>query len=264
MKTGPIFNFNNSVSQKLFCHLANVGSKFCWQGGWNSWLHHIPIANKSTGRTAREPVNVYLPGEEIPSPRKRNRVKSIKITSDTTGNYPLQGYQNGAESEFNKSTSNPNFVKIPFATQSFHESMTEAANVRERKFICLEGQRLVEEGFKAGLEIHKLFLRKTIKEVPSRLAKFVEQLNISVYRVNDTAIKNWSALTTPPGIVGIFRKPMEEITRKNLKKGMPVTVICDNVREPGNLGSILRSAAGAGCESVLLSKADIQHPLLLE
>lgn len=31
-------------------------------------------------------------------------------------------------------------------------------------------------------------------------------------------------------------------------------MICDNVREPGNLGAILRASAAVGCKKVILTK----------
>lgn len=43
-----------------------------------------------------------------------------------------------------------------------------------------------------------------------------------------------------------------------------MTIICDNVREPGNLGTIVRAAAAVGCEKLLLMKGNSFHnsPLL--
>lgn len=35
-----------------------------------------------------------------------------------------------------------------------------------------------------------------------------------------------------------------------------MTVICDNVREPSNLGAILRTCSGVGCEEVILTKGN--------
>lgn len=35
---------------------------------------------------------------------------------------------------------------------------------------------------------------------------------------------------------------------------LPLSLICDNVRDPGNLGTMLRCAAAAGCQDVLLTK----------
>jgi tRNA G18 (ribose-2'-O)-methylase SpoU len=52
---------------------------------------------------------------------------------------------------------------------------------------------------------------------------------------------------------GVLKTP----TISNKEPGrdtLPLTVVCDNVRDPGNLGSILRGAAGVGCQKVILTK----------
>ncbi|KAM9004389.1 rRNA methyltransferase 3, mitochondrial isoform 3-T3 [Sarcophilus harrisii] len=50
-----------------------------------------------------------------------------------------------------------------------------------------------------------------------------------------------------------------------LQHSLPLVLICDNLRDPGNLGTILRSAAGAGCCKVLLTKGcvDAWEPKVL-
>lgn len=43
---------------------------------------------------------------------------------------------------------------------------------------------------------------------------------------------------------------------KEKNYSIPVNIICDNIREPGNLGSILRTCAAAGCKTVILTKGN--------
>lgn len=55
---------------------------------------------------------------------------------------------------------------------------------------------------------------------------------------------------------GIFEIP--EINDKEpANDAIPLTIICDNVREPGNLGTIVRAAAAVGCEKLLLMKGNL-------
>jgi tRNA G18 (ribose-2'-O)-methylase SpoU len=52
---------------------------------------------------------------------------------------------------------------------------------------------------------------------------------------------------------GVLKIPAVS-NKKPGKDALPLTIVCDNVRDPGNLGSILRGAAGVGCQKVILTK----------
>lgn len=60
---------------------------------------------------------------------------------------------------------------------------------------------------------------------------------------------------TRPSSAAIFARP--DPSRLNFGSqahSVPLSLICDNIRDPGNLGTMLRCAAAAGCHNVLLTK----------
>ncbi|XP_055258905.1 rRNA methyltransferase 3, mitochondrial [Moschus berezovskii] len=131
--------------------------------------------------------------------------------------------------------------------------------------ILLEGRRLIADALKAGAVPKVFFFSRLeyIKELP------IEKLKgVSLIKVKFEDIKDWSDLVTPQGIMGIFAKPDHvkmTYPETQLRHTLPILLICDNLRDPGNLGTILRSAAGAGCSKVLLTKGcvDAWEPKVL-
>ncbi|NXR11732.1 MRM3 methyltransferase, partial [Semnornis frantzii] len=120
--------------------------------------------------------------------------------------------------------------------------------------VLLEGHRLIRDALEAGAVPRTLFFSTVghLKELPE-----AELKGASLVKVKFEDIKNWSDLITPQGLIGIFSKPDHakmSYPAAQLASSLPLLLICDNIRDPGNLGTILRSAAGAGCEKVLLTK----------
>ncbi|NWS73053.1 MRM3 methyltransferase, partial [Crotophaga sulcirostris] len=120
--------------------------------------------------------------------------------------------------------------------------------------VLLEGQRLIKDALEAGAVLQTLFFSTLgqLKELPEAQLK---QANLVKVKFGD--VKIWSDVVTPQGLIGIFSKPNHakmSYPAPQLTSSLPLLLICDNIRDPGNLGTILRSAAGAGCEKVLLTK----------
>ncbi|NWW33926.1 MRM3 methyltransferase, partial [Panurus biarmicus] len=118
----------------------------------------------------------------------------------------------------------------------------------------LEGHRLIKDALEAGAVPQTLFF-STVGHL--KLLPEAEIKRASLVKVKFEDIKTWSDLITPQGLLGIFSKPdpaKMSYPAAQLASSLPLLLICDNIRDPGNLGTILRSAAGAGCEKVLLTK----------
>ncbi|NXS31392.1 MRM3 methyltransferase, partial [Pomatostomus ruficeps] len=120
--------------------------------------------------------------------------------------------------------------------------------------VLLEGHRLIKDALEAGAVPQTLFF-STVGHL--KLLPEAEIKRASLVKVKFEDIKTWSDLMTPQGLLGIFSKPdpaKMSYPAAQLSNSLPLLLICDNIRDPGNLGTILRSAAGAGCEKVLLTK----------
>ncbi len=83
------------------------------------------------------------------------------------------------------------------------------------------------------------------------IAALVENMHAgTLYVLNDALFRNLSSVVTPSGILAVIRTPKSQ----TIPPEMECCVMLEQVQDPGNLGSILRTCAAAGIEHVLLSK----------
>jgi len=90
----------------------------------------------------------------------------------------------------------------------------------------VEGEKGVNEFLEASFELYFLFYTEGFG-----LKKDYSQAVL----VNDRELRKISQLKTPNKVLAIFKKPLNA---KIQKKGL--TVVLDNVQDPGNLGTIIR------------------------
>ncbi|XP_048840561.1 rRNA methyltransferase 3B, mitochondrial [Brienomyrus brachyistius] len=145
-------------------------------------------------------------------------------------------------------------------------SIARSRKYREQQGkVLLEGRRLICDALRAGALPQTLFFSSVeqLRELPlDRLRR------ASLVKVTGGDIQTWSDLVTPQGVIAIFSQPDAKrlgFPKDQRDQAVPLHLICDNVRDPGNLGTILRCAAAAGCQSVLLTKGcvDVWEPKVL-
>ncbi|KAG8001924.1 rRNA methyltransferase 3 [Nibea albiflora] len=129
--------------------------------------------------------------------------------------------------------------------------------------ILLEGRRLICDALNAGAKPQTVFFStvERLRELPLDKLK-----RATLVKVKFEDIKIWSDLVAPQGVIAIFSCPdPSQMNFTNRGHSLPLSLICDNIRDPGNLGTILRCAAAAGCRDVLLTKGcvDTWEPKVL-
>ena len=128
---------------------------------------------------------------------------------------------------------------------------------RERRrtgLFVAEGERLV---FDAPVEaVESVFVTQDFYEKhQAGLEKFSD-----VQIVTDQLLKSVSDTKTPQGIIAIVRKPVFDV---NLSApGADFFMLLEDVQDPGNMGTIMRTAEGAGVGFVFVSKGcvDLFNP----
>ena len=104
------------------------------------------------------------------------------------------------------------------------------------------------------------------EEIKSLLAEQGTGAHTDVAVLSDVLFREVSPVKTPTGIMALVSIPLSSaIPVRKSKKGESFCVLLEAIQDPGNLGSILRSAAAAGANDVYLSDgcADAWSPKTL-
>lgn len=120
-----------------------------------------------------------------------------------------------------------------------------------------EGIRLVEEAVTSGWRIPLcLFTEEAYHHERGR--QMIEQLNAEahckVMRVSDFIYNKVTDTDQPQGIMVLVERRRYQFKDVILNQQNPLIVVLDGLQDPGNVGTIVRTADAAGCSGVLMTK----------
>jgi RNA methyltransferase, TrmH family len=119
---------------------------------------------------------------------------------------------------------------------------------REGGVFVVEGVRLVEEAFQAGWQPELVLYTEELTGRGRALVEAFQQRRVPVELVSPPVMKAASDTESPQGILAVL--PLRSAP---LPERADFVLVLDQVRDPGNLGTILRTAAAAGVQAVLLT-----------
>jgi TrmH family RNA methyltransferase len=136
------------------------------------------------------------------------------------------------------------------------ELLTKKGREKHSRFL-IEGVRLVEEGIRSQAPIEAVIWESGKSfEILNALPPNVEQ-----WEVSEAVIKKLTDTENAQGIAAVVR--MEQESAFDLNNKIPsLILLVDGVQDPGNLGTIIRSADAAGADGVILGKGtvDLYNP----
>lgn len=132
----------------------------------------------------------------------------------------------------------------------------------EKKFI-IEGARLCLDAYLSSVELLKIYFTN---EAAKRYDKYLSKIcsNVDKVLVSETVIKHISNTESSQGIICVC-KIMDEETDFNYILNSNRVLALENIQDPSNLGTIIRTAEALGINDIVLSKesCDIYNPKVL-
>jgi len=132
-------------------------------------------------------------------------------------------------------------------------SVRRLTNRRGRELagrFLVEGRQAVREALRApGLVV------EVIVDDPARHADLLAGTDAQVWRADEHHMRQLSDTVTPQGIIAVCRSlafSLDDITRPGL------VVICAQVRDPGNAGTVIRCADAFGADAVILTSGSVE------
>ena len=140
-----------------------------------------------------------------------------------------------------------------------------AAELKQKKYrtqnglYLAEGLRTAEEAV-AYKAVETLFYVATDDERTIRLLEDAAAQNIKLVCVSENVMKKIADTETPQGIIAVCK--MRQLKLENLLASGKMLLVLDRVGDPGNIGTMLRTADAAGIGGLVLLKgcADIYAP----
>jgi RNA methyltransferase, TrmH family len=188
------------------------------------------------------------------------------------GRGPVKHLENGPESQ---SQSQFMFIerseKMITITSNQNPIIKEVKALKERKYreeqklFFIEGIRFVEEALKEKADMQRILVSEQLEEVRGgrEILEKVREQGTEVAVLSHKLAKEISDTENPQGIFSTIK--MREYNLQSILVPGGFFVLLEGLQDPGNMGTIIRTADAAGASGIVLSKGcvDIYNPKVL-
>jgi TrmH family RNA methyltransferase len=124
----------------------------------------------------------------------------------------------------------------------------------------VEGAKVLAEALDAGGAVESVYLDPGLVSPDDRLHALVERARAAgsrVYELEGGVLARVAGTVTPQPVLAVV--PYVDVGLTRLRQlGADLVVVCADVRDPGNAGTVLRSAEGAGASGVVCCDGSVE------
>lgn len=140
------------------------------------------------------------------------------------------------------------------------QSLKQIKFRREYGLFVAEGKKIVEELIRSDIRVKEIY---GVLEWMEEHKELEEKGSIALHRVNQKELERVSNLTTPNQVIAVCYIPKLDL---NVSSSGKVRLALDGIRDPGNLGTIIRTADWFGVNEVICSDdcVDVYNPKVVQ
>jgi len=148
----------------------------------------------------------------------------------------------------------------------YTKSLLKTKNrTKESKFI-IEGYRILTLAIECNADIEYVFINEDFenKEEHINFLEILKEKNMKTYKTTNKIFDDLVDTETTQGILGVVRFKKKNI-EESLDDDSRFVLILDRIQDPGNMGTIIRTADAAGIDAIIALKGcvDIYNPKVI-
>ncbi len=128
--------------------------------------------------------------------------------------------------------------------------------VQEEKFI-VEGLKIVEEGLNSNYSNEVVFVTPLFADSFSEIVSVLKKKASTIIELKSSEFQRISDTKAPQGIAAVFEKKYPKRKLTELKEN--IIVLIDNISDPGNLGTIIRTCDWFGLYNILITNESVEY-----